>query len=135
MSTNVSRTTSWQTYSRLLGYTFSKWPYLLLGSVSLLVFSGLDALTVYLLGPFIDGAFVDKNYDEIKWIPAVLLLVIVLRGITNFTGTYYIGYVGAYVIKALRQQMFDRLQFLPAHYFDYQATGSLLSNSPTTSSM
>ena len=127
MTTSVPRTTSWQTYSRLLGYTFSKWPYLLLGSVSLLVFSGLDALTVYLLGPFIDGAFVDKNYDEIKWIPAVLLLVIVLRGITNFTGTYYIGYVGAYVIKALRQQMFDRLQFLPAQYFDYQATGSLLS--------
>ena len=127
MSTNVPRTTSWQTYSRLLGYTFSKWPYLLLGSVSLLVFSGLDALTVYLLGPFIDGAFVDKNYDEIKWIPAVLLVVIVLRGIANFTGTYYIGYVGAYVIKALRQQMFDRLQFLPAQYFDYQATGSLLS--------
>ena len=127
MSTGASPTTSWQTYSRLLGYTFSKWPYLLLGSVSLLVFSGLDALTVYLLGPFIDGAFVDKNYDEIKWIPAVLLLVIVLRGIANFTGTYYIGYVGAYVIKALRQQMFDRLQYLPARYFDYQATGSLLS--------
>ncbi|MYB89425.1 MAG: lipid A export permease/ATP-binding protein MsbA [Proteobacteria bacterium] len=127
MSTGASSTTGWQTYSRLLGYTFSKWPYLLLGSVSLLVFSGLDALTVYLLGPFIDGAFVDKNYDEIKWIPAVLLLVIVLRGIANFTGTYYIGYVGAYVIKALRQQMFDRLQYLPAQYFDFQATGSLLS--------
>lgn len=127
MTTGASSTTGWQTYSRLLGYTFSKWPYLLLGSVSLLVFSGLDALTVYLLGPFIDGAFVDKNYDEIKWIPAVLLLVIVLRGIANFTGTYYIGYVGAYVIKALRQQMFDRLQYLPARYFDFQATGSLLS--------
>lgn len=127
MSTGASSTTGWQTYSRLLGYTFSKWPYLLLGSASLLVFSGLDALTVYLLGPFIDGAFVDKNYDEIKWIPAVLLLVIVLRGIANFTGTYYIGYVGAYVIKALRQQMFDRLQYLPARYFDFQATGSLLS--------
>ncbi len=127
MSTATPSTTSWQTYSRLLSYTFSKWQYLLLGSVSLLVFSGLDALTVYLLGPFIDGAFVDKNYEEIKWIPAVLLVVIVLRGITNFTGTYYIGYVGAYVIKALRQQMFDRLQFLPARYFDFQATGNLLS--------
>ena len=127
MSTSATRTTSWQTYSRLLSYTFSKWQYLLLGSVSLLVFSGLDALIVYLLGPFIDGAFVDKNYDEIKWIPMVLLLVIVLRGVANFTGTYYIGFVGAYVIKALRQQMFDRLQFLPAHYFDFQATGNLLS--------
>ena len=127
MITSTPPKTSWQTYYRLLGYTFSKWQYLLIGSVSLLVFSGLDAVTVYLLGPFIDGAFVEKNYDEIKWIPAVLLLVIVFRGIVNFTGTYYIGYVGAYVIKALRQQMFDRLQFLPAQYFDFQATGSLLS--------
>lgn len=127
MAKSASRQNSWRTYRRLLGYTFSKWQYLLLGSLALLAFSGLDALTVYLLGPFIDGAFVDKNYDEIKWIPVAFLLVIIFRGITNFIGTYFIGYVGAYVIKALRQKMFNRLQYLPASYFDYQVTGSLLS--------
>ena len=127
MAKSASRQNSWHTYRRLLGYTFSKWQYLLLGSLALLVFSGLDALTVYLLGPFIDGAFVDKNYDEIKWIPVAFLLVIVFRGIANFIGTYFIGYVGAYIIKALRQKMFNRLQYLPTRYFDYQITGSLLS--------
>ena len=127
MAKSASRQNSWHTYRRLLGYTFSKWQYLLLGSLALLVFSGLDALTVYLLGPFIDGAFVDKNYDEIKWIPIAFLLVIVFRGIANFIGTYFIGYVGAYIIKALRQKMFNRLQYLPTRYFDYQITGSLLS--------
>ena len=110
-----------------MSYTFSKWQYLLLASIALLTFSGLDALAVYLLGPFVDGAFVDKSFDDIKWIPLALLLVIVFRGIANFIGTYYIGYVGAYVIKALRQRMFSRLQYLPAKYFDHQVTGNLLS--------
>ncbi len=127
MIKGASGQSSWHTYRRLLGYTFSKWQYLLLGSVALLVFSGMDALIVYLLGPFVDGAFVDNSYDEIKWIPVALLFVIVFRGIANFVGTYFIGYVGAHVIKILRQQMFNRLQYLPAQYFDHQVTGSLLS--------
>ena len=127
MANKAPGQSSWHTYRRLLGYTFAKWQYLLLASIALLTFSGLDALAVYLLGPFVDGAFVDKSFDDIKWIPVALLLVIIFRGIANFIGTYYIGYVGAYVIKALRQSMFGRLQYLPAKYFDHQVTGNLLS--------
>ena len=117
MANKAPGQSSWHTYRRLLGYTFAKWQYLLLASIALLTFSGLDALAVYLLGPFVDGAFVDKSFDDIRWIPVALLLVIIFRGIANFIGTYYIGYVGAHVIKALRQSMFGRLQYLPAKYF------------------
>ncbi len=127
MTEKLSQQSSWQTYRRLLSYTFSKWQYLLLGSIALLIFSGLDAAIAYLLGPFIDSTYVDKNYAEIKWIPIALLVIIILRGIANFVGTYLIGYIGAYVIKVLRQEMFDRIQFFPTQYFDQQATGELLS--------
>ena len=127
MAETASKQSSWQTYRRLLSYTFSKWQYLLLGSIALLVFSGLDALIAYLLGPFIDSTYVEKNYEEIKWIPVILLIVIIFRGIANFIGTYLIGYIGAYVIKELRQEMFDRVQYFPTSFFDQQATGELLS--------
>ena len=127
MAEQALKQTSWQTYRRLLSYTFSKWQYLLFGSIALFIFSGLDAGIAYLLGPFIDSTYVNKNYDEIKWIPIALLAIIILRGITNFIGTYLIGYIGAYVIKVLRQEMFDRIQFFPTQYFDQQATGELLS--------
>lgn len=119
--------TGWQIYRRLLTYTFSKWQYLLAGSIALLIFSGFDALMAYLLGPFIDSSFVDKNYAEIKWIPIALLAIIIFRGIANFAGTYLIGYVGAHVIKTIRKDMFNRLQFLPTQYFDQQAAGTVLS--------
>ncbi len=127
MIISASKQNSWQIYRRLLSYTFSKWQYILLGSLALFIFSGLDALIALLLGPFIDSTYVDKSYDEIKWIPYALLAIIILRGIANFTGTYFIGYTGAYVIKSLRQQMFNQLQYLPAKYFDCQATGEILS--------
>ena len=117
----------WQIYKRLLGYTFGKWQYLLVGSIALLIFSGFDALMAYLLGPFIDSSFVDKNYAEIKWIPIALLAIIIFRGIANFVGTYLIGYVGAHVIKTIRNEMFNRVQFLPTQYFDQQTTGTVLS--------
>lgn len=127
MAVNASKQSSWQTYRRLLSYTFSKWQYLLLGSIALLIFSGLDASIAYLLGPFIDGTYVEKNYEAIKWIPIALLVIIILRGIANFIGTYLIGYIGAYVIKALRQEMFNRVQYYPTSFFDQQATGEILS--------
>jgi len=126
-ASNLPKQSDWQIYRRLLSYTFTKWKYLLLGSLALMFLSGMDALIVYLLGPFIDSTFVEKNYEEIKWIPIALLVIFVLRGVANFVGTYLIGHVGAYVIKTLRQQMFDRVQFLPTYYFDHQTTGTLLS--------
>ncbi len=124
---NLPKQSGWQIYRRLLTYTFTKWQYLALGSLALMVLSGMEALMVYLLGPFIDSSFVDKNYDEIKWIPVVLFAIFLLRGVANFAGTYLIGYVGAHVIKLLRQEMFERLQFLPTNYFDHQSSGTLLS--------
>ena len=127
MASKASNPSSWQTYRRLLSYTFSKWQYLLLGSVALLIFSGLDASIAYLLGPFIDGTFVEKNYEQIKWIPILLLIILILRGVANFIGTYLIGYIGAHVIKVLRQEMFNRVQYYPTSYFDQQATGIILS--------
>ncbi len=127
MTTHGSMQNSWQVYRRLLSYTFSQWHYLLLGSLALLIFSGMNALIPYLLGPFIDNTYVNKNYDEIKWIPLALLAIIILRGATNFIGTYFIGYIGAYVIKILRQEMFNRIQYFPAQFFDRQSTGEILS--------
>ncbi len=127
MAEQAETQTGWKIYRRLLGYTFSKWQYLLLGSIALIVLSGMDALMVYLLGPFIDSSFVEKNYEEIKWIPIAILVIFVIRGVANFIGTYFIGFVGAHVVKVLRKEMFDRVQFLPTNYFDKQATGTLLS--------
>lgn len=124
---NLPTQSGWQIYRRLLGYTFSKWQYLLLGSIALMILSAMDALMVYLLGPFIDSSFVEKNYAEIKWIPLALLAIFIVRGIANFIGTYLIGFVGAFVTKQLRQQMFERVQYMPTDYFDHQATGTLLS--------
>lgn len=124
---HLSVQSGWQIYRRLLGYTFTKWQYLLLGSIALMVLSGMDALMIYLLGPFIDSSFVDKNYDEIKWIPLALLVIFIIRGGANFIGTYLIGFVGTFVTKKLRQEMFERVQFMPTDFFDHQATGTLLS--------
>ena len=127
MAEQALKTSGWQIYRRLLSYTFTKWQYLLLGSLSLVFLSGMEALMVYLLGPFIDSSFVDKNYDEIKWIPIALFAIFLLRGVANFFGTYLIGFVGAHVVKTLRKEMFERVQYLPTYYFDHQATGTLLS--------
>ncbi len=127
MAEQALKSSGWQIYRRLLSYTFNKWQYLLLGSIALIFLSGMEALMVYLLGPFIDSSFVEKNYDEIKWIPVALFVIFLFRGIANFFGTYLIGFVGAHVVKKLREEMFERVQYLPTYYFDHQATGTLLS--------
>ncbi len=127
MASNAPKQNGWKIYRRLLSYTFLQWQYLLFGSVALLIFSGLNAVIPYLLGPFIDNTYVDKNFNEIKWIPYAFLAIIILRGIANFVGTYLIGYIGAYVIKELRQEMFNRVQYFPTQYFDHLATGEILS--------
>ena len=127
MASDASKQSGWQIYRRLLRYTFSQWRHLLLGVAALLVFSSMNALIPYLLGPLIDNTYTTEGFNEAKWIPYALLAIIILRAIANFIGTYLIGYIGAYVIKTLRQEMFDCVQYFPTQYFDHQATGELLS--------
>ncbi|MCO1335720.1 lipid A export permease/ATP-binding protein MsbA [Microbulbifer sp. OS29] len=66
--------------------------------------------------------------DTARWlVPFAMLIIIVLRAIGNFVGSYGMAYVGRAVIHQLRAQLFEKIGQLPSAYFDRYTSAYLIS--------
>ncbi|GAA5444609.1 lipid A export ATP-binding/permease protein MsbA [Microbulbifer sp. NBRC 101763] len=136
------------TYRRLLAYAR---PHLAIFAVAVLGFFlfsimgvSLIAVTELLLDAVGAGIqesrgflskFVASHYpggvmpqETARWlVPLAMLLIIVLRAIGNFVGSYGLAYVGRAVIHELRAQLFEKIGQLPSAYFDRYTGAYLIS--------
>jgi subfamily B ATP-binding cassette protein MsbA len=74
-----------------------------------------------------DGTFTHRDPRTIVWVPLALVGLFILRGIGDFTQTYFMGSVGRHMVNQLRQDAFHRILTLPIGYFDRNASATLLS--------
>ncbi len=116
-----------QVYRRLLRESLHYWPYLLLAVSAMTVSAAIQPLMAAIMKPLLDGSFVDHNMTTITWIPPLLVGLYLVRGVTSYVSSYYMAYVGSYVVLKLRQQMFERLLHMPVRFFDNSSSGELLA--------
>jgi subfamily B ATP-binding cassette protein MsbA len=76
---------------------------------------------------FGDGTLTHQDPRTIVWLPVALVGLFFLRGIGDFTQTYFMGYVGRQVVNRLRDEVFRHILRLPIGYFDRNSSGTLLS--------
>lgn len=95
--------------------------------LALMVAAATEAAFAALLKPAMDGGFVDRNADVIRWMPLILILLFFFSGLANYVSTMGMHWVARRVIEALRGEMFEHLLRLPVSYFDNAASGNLVS--------
>ena len=114
-------------YLRLLGYTFQHKIIFTISILAMAMFAITDTAFAALIKPLLDGSFVEKDPDTIRYFPFVLIGLFLLRSIAGFVSTYGIAWVGRNVIKKIRQEMFDKLVHMPTKTYDFASSGELLS--------
>ena len=119
--------TSTQLYFRLLKYVKPYWRTFAISLLGMMVVASTEPLVPALMKPMLDGTFVHKDQAMMRIVPAVIILIFLIRGIATFIGTFAIGWVGNKLVMDLREEMFAKLLCLPTGYYDEHATGSLLS--------
>ncbi|MBK9161711.1 MAG: lipid A export permease/ATP-binding protein MsbA [Nitrosomonadales bacterium] len=119
--------TSYQLYSRLLGYVRPYWRAFALSLLGMVVVAVTEPLVPALMKPMLDGTFVHKDQAMMRMVPAIIILIFLVRGIATFVGTYAINWVGNKLVMDLRNEMFAKLLSLPTRYYDDHATGLLIS--------
>lgn len=124
---NTTMTATTPLLKRVFGYVAPFWTILLLGILGNGLFSGIDALFTYAIKPFMNKGFVDRDLSFIRWIPWLIFVGIVLRGVMNAVGSYCMTWVARSVVKRFREDIFSHILRLPASYFDQTSTGPLLS--------
>ncbi len=114
-------------YTRLLSYVR---PYAGVFALSVLGMIGAAAtepLFPALIKPLLDGGFAKAATHPPLVFAAAIVGIFVLRGMLNFTSSYFLNWVASKVVLDLRAAMFSRLVRLPAKFFDDQTSGALLS--------
>ncbi len=116
-----------QVYRRLLGYVR---PYKLVFALAILgnlLYGLVDASMVKFLEPLLDKGFTGEDPVFVRWIPAMIFGIFVVRSIAGILSGYCIGWVGRNVVMEFRRQLFAKILKLPTTYFDKTSSGELLS--------
>ena len=116
-----------QLYIRLLGYVRPYWKIFAASVAGMLVAASTEVAMPAAAKPFLDGTFIQKDPFLMHWVPVLLVLLFVVRGLGSFLGQYASSWVSMRVIMNLRQQMFNKLIALPLGYFTDNLSGKLIS--------
>lgn len=127
MSNHTKNIGATQVYGRLLNYVKPYWPAFSAAVFAMAIFAATETGLAAMMKPLMDGSFVNKDADTIKFIPLALIGLFLIRGAANFITSYGLGWVARNVIKQLRTEMFERLITLPASYYDQSTSGQLMS--------
>ena len=114
-------------YRRLLGYIRPYRGYFVVGILGGILFALTMASFALFAKKFGDGTFEQRDPRTIVWVPLAVVGLFILRGLGDFTQTYFMGYVGRHVVSQVRGDVFRRILMLPVSYFDRQSAAALLS--------
>ena len=116
-----------RTYLRLLSYVRPYRGHFILAILGGALYSVVMASAAYWAQQLGDNTLVQRDPHTIVWVPVVLVVLFILRGLGDFTQTYFMGYVGRRVVTRLRGEVFQRVLQFPIGYFDRNSAGTLLS--------
>lgn len=89
--------------------------------------ASIDALFISKIQTFIDDGITAQSKDVLTYAPIFVVVIFILRGISNYIATYGLGWVGSQVVKSLRQELYEKMMSLPVSYHDSQSAGNLIS--------
>lgn len=123
----ASNNTGLQTYKRLLQYAKPYWALFILGAIGTVLLSLTDAGFAWLVQPIINHGFVKRDRSFIHWLPILIFVIFMIRGVAGFVSSYFISRVARTVVRDLRRLIFSKLLQLPATFYDTHSSGYILS--------
>ncbi len=114
-------------YLRLLQRVRPYWRQFGGALLSMVALAITEPMIPWLMGPMLDGSFVEKDPTVIFWSPILLILLFSVRGIMNFISGVAFEWVAGKVVLDLRRMMFERILTMGTPFFDSHATGTVIS--------
>jgi subfamily B ATP-binding cassette protein MsbA len=119
--------TDFRLYLRLLRYVKPYWRIFVLSLTSIAIVGVSEPALPALMKLLLDGTFVKRDETLIHWLPAIIIAIVVVRGVADYIAAYATSWISNRLVLDLRSTMFGRLMTLSTAYYDDQMTGNLLS--------
>lgn len=102
-------------------------PQLVAAMVCMLLVAGLSAGQAYMVKPLLDEIFFNQDRFMLNLVPALLVLLFIVKGLSYYGYNYLLNKVGQSVIRDLRNRIYQHIQSLPLAFFHKTPTGELIS--------
>ena len=111
------------------------WPYIkpvlwtLIGAIAAMAVSaGTDALIPMMLKPLLDKGFGPNAVHGLVWmVPLAILVLAVVRGVSQYASGYLIAYISNTVLLRLRLEMFERLVHTSVGFFQRETASTVIN--------
>jgi subfamily B ATP-binding cassette protein MsbA len=124
LAENIS---SLRLYLRLLGYVKPYWRVFAASIVAMAIVSATEPAFAAIVKPLLDGTFGGKDPQLMSWLPLMIVVLFLIRGLAAFASGYCINWVAQKLVVDLRNAMFGTLVRLPTVYYDSTTSGSIVS--------
>lgn len=114
-------------YKRLMSYSMKYWPLLVASLVALVFAAVTEPLFASLMKPLIDENFSGTQSALAKWLPALILILFFVRGLSVFFNEFCSAKLAGLVVIDLRADMLSRILRFPSAYFVEQPAGKVIS--------
>lgn len=95
--------------------------------VCMVVFSACTGAQAYLVKDLLDKIFIEKNVFFLNILPAIVILVFMIKAIFYYIYATTLEFVGQSVIRDLRNRIFSHIHQQPLAFFHDNSTGTLIS--------
>jgi len=93
-----------------------------------MIFMSASMSTIILMvKPFIDLVAIEKDYSTLWVLPFILIGASIILGLSVFTSSYFMKFIGYKVITKIREDLYEHVLFLPVGFFLTKSTGELTS--------
>ncbi len=114
-------------YRRLLGFLRPYAVRVVVAMACMVVLGATTAALAWALRPALDQALSGRDPHMIYLLPALVIVLYVVKGAAYYGQAYLMGHVGQKVIFDLRNRLYDQLARQSLEFFAHRKTGELLA--------
>jgi len=118
-------------FKRLLNYIKSYRQIFVISIISVFGLSVFGALRPVVLEKIVDENLTSSNYDFFPEYIILMIILLVLEVISNYSFIFNAGLLGQSVVKDIRVKLFDHIQDFKMKYYDKSSVGILITRTVT----
>ena len=110
-------------YRKIYPYVKPYWVRALIAVLITIPIGSFDALTAWILKPYMDVVLVEKNVQAASFMPLLIVVASAVQSLCNYTAVYLNTWVGQKITQGLKIDLYHKLLASDTAYFDKTSSG------------
>ena len=98
-----------------------------LAIIAMVIFGATDGALPFIIKEFLDGVFSSQNKSMLYALPAILIVLALVRAFSGFYQEFMMAKIGHNIVKDFRNKLHNHLLVLNPDYYSQNSSGNLLA--------